>query len=432
MSYIRWTLLFGAIAVVAACTPFLGPRPPDGGGGNSGPAGTGGGRAGGAGAEPTGTAGSAAAPDSGTDGPIDVPTTAPEAGSALNGAACAFDTDCSFSHCVEGVCCESACAGKCSSCRNTNTGQLDGRCAAVKVGVAHGADCTASDPSTCGFDGMCDGAGTCRHFIAGTSCGMESCSDGATTSAYASARTCDGAGSCTAAMTSTCGGTYRCMGTRCKTSCTGPTDCVPGAYCSGTTCVTKKSEGTICSAATECSGGFCGGRCCASGCSCTLPDASNVLKNPGFDNDANGWTIDSGTLSRSLSDAEHCPYSGSLTTTGLGGSAYRLIHQCVGNTPLVGDFNFGGRVNTPSIGSGTVMLFQANFYSGFNCDGDLVAQNETDTTTVLLAGWQGLTGTLSGVFGANSVRFDCYLNPASTTDTFNIDMLYLSKTPSLY
>ena len=31
MSYIRWSLLFAAVAALAACTPFLGPRSPDGG-----------------------------------------------------------------------------------------------------------------------------------------------------------------------------------------------------------------------------------------------------------------------------------------------------------------------------------------------------------------------------------------------------------------
>src|SRR6185436_9259570 len=150
------------------------------------------------------------------DGGVDTMDALTTSGSA-NGAACTFDTDCRFGHCVEGVCCDSACAGKCVSCRGASTGGADGKCAPVTAGLAHGTDCTASEPATCGLDGKCDGAGACRHHAAGTGCGAESCSDGASVSSYASARTCNGQGTCMPATTSSCGSAYRCGGTKCRT-----------------------------------------------------------------------------------------------------------------------------------------------------------------------------------------------------------------------
>jgi hypothetical protein len=353
---------------------------------------------------------------------------------AANGTTCGGDTDCQSGHCVEGVCCDGACTGKCLSCRNTNTGQAEGKCAAVKVGLAHASDCAASDPTTCGFDGKCDGAGACRRFVAGTSCAVESCADGAT-STYTPARTCNGMGTCTAATPSSCG-TYRCGGTKCKTACagTGAADCLTSAYCSGVTCLAKKGDGALCASGTECANGVCGGRCCAAGCSCTQPNAANVLTNPGFDADTTGWTTDSGTLSRSTLDAEQCPYSGSLTTTMPAGAPERIVGNCAAARSLNGNFNFGLQIRVEGAGQA---LCEARFWQGQNCDGNEVIDNQT-LSTMPVSGWQSPppesgAGTTLPVAGANSVRFSCYLFSATTNPTtFYIDMAYVSLDPHTY
>ena len=191
---------------------------------------------------------------------------------------------------------------------------------------------------------------------------------------------------------------------------------------------TVKPDGEPCSSAGECLTGVCGGRCCAAGCTCTLPSPANVLKDPGIDVGVTNWTKNVGTISRSLSDAERCPYSGSLAATGSGA---QTITQCVPNTPLVGDFNFGARFRFESNGAAPdPPICQANFYSGFNCDGDLVVQNEAYTPTPA-GSWQSVSNVVSGVAGANSVALTCYLFP-STGVTYYLDMLYVSKAPGAF
>jgi hypothetical protein len=135
------------------------------------------------------------------------------------------------------------------------------------------------------------------------------------------------------------------------------------------------------------------------------------------------WTTSIGTISRALTDVERCPYSGSLAATA---DSQQVITQCVRNTPLVGDFNFGARHN---FGTGGIVC-QAVFYSGFNCDADEIAANETDTVTPM-PNWSLVSGVILGVKGANSVAFNCYLFQ-SPGDTHNLDMFYLSKVPSAF
>ena len=196
----------------------------------------------------------------------------------------------------------------------------------------------------------------------------------------------------------------------------------------GTGGVAKKPDGEPCSSAGECLTGVCGGRCCAAGCTCTLPSPANVLKDPGIDVGVTNWTKNVGTISRSLSDAERCPYSGSLAATGSGA---QTITQCASNTALVGDFNFGARFRFESNGAAPdPPICQANFYSGFNCDGDLVVQNEAYTPTPA-GSWQSVSNVVVGVAGANSVSMTCYLFP-STGVTYYLDMLYLSKAPGAF
>jgi len=186
----------------------------------------------------------------------------------------------------------------------------------------------------------------------------------------------------------------------------------------------KKPDGEPCSAAGECASGICGGRCCAAGCTCTLPSPTNLLRNAGIDVDLNNWTTDIGTIARTAYDAERCAYSGSLAATV---DAEQEISQCVQNVPLAGDFNFGVRTRGPQ-----GAICQVNFYSGFNCDADIVLSNETDTSTpTSIPDWTLVSGTIRGVIGANSVVFRCYLLPAAGA-TYYLDMFYVSKSPGTF
>ena len=72
-----------------------------------------------------------------------------------NGEACSTNTECASGHCADGVCCNMACTGSCSTCDG-------GTCAPKAAGEPcdDGLFCTATD--TCNGSGTCQGTGaTC-------------------------------------------------------------------------------------------------------------------------------------------------------------------------------------------------------------------------------------------------------------------------------
>ncbi|MDI1428818.1 hypothetical protein [Polyangium sorediatum] len=69
-----------------------------------------------------------------------------------NGSACQEAIDCTSGSCVDGVCCENECSGKCMACSNQKTGQANGMCAPVIDGSNPDMDCGGSD--VC-FGGKC-------------------------------------------------------------------------------------------------------------------------------------------------------------------------------------------------------------------------------------------------------------------------------------
>jgi hypothetical protein len=189
----------------------------------------------------------------------------------------------------------------------------------------------------------------------------------------------------------------------------------------------KKPDGEPCAAASECTTGVCGGRCCAAGCTCTLPGSANLIQDPGIDLGVTNWTTSTGTISRSLHDAEQCPFSGSLAATG---DAAQVIAQCLRSTPLVGDFTFGVRYMFESAGAPPAKpICQVIFYSGFNCDADISFTAETDQTAGGV--WESISGEANGLTGANSAALNCYLHPSGGV-TYYLDMFYLSKTPARF
>jgi len=229
-------------------------------------AGTGGGGTAGGGAAGGGAAGGGATGSAGMDGGADASADAaadagsPDAGN--NGATCTANTDCTSNACVDGVCCEAACAGSCMACSNTKTGQANGLCRPVKAATDPDDECTATAQTGCGLDGVCDGAGACRKWVAGTTCAPESCSGSIDTPT----RTCDGAGTCRTVTNTSCGG-YLCGATSCKTSCSASTECALGNNCIGGHCTPPQQMGSACSVATDCVSGNCvDGLCCDQAC----------------------------------------------------------------------------------------------------------------------------------------------------------------------
>src|SRR5262249_41007936 len=87
-----------------------------------------------------------------------------------NGSTCALGKECINAACVENVCCNTACNGKCVSCLGARTGGSDGTCAYAKAATDPHNDCDMMDASTCAQDGFCDGAGQCEKWNNSTVC----------------------------------------------------------------------------------------------------------------------------------------------------------------------------------------------------------------------------------------------------------------------
>ena len=204
-------------------------------------------------------------------------------GKSANGAVCQPADDCSSGFCVDGVCCNVACSGACVSCSQTG---LLGHCAFVPAGLPDSA-CNASDRTTCGNTGLCDGLGSCTLYPQQSVCGASSCS-GLVESAP---RTCDGQGTCREAQLVDCS-PFLCTNGACVQDCKSDADCEAGHLCvqqtwNGVTSGTcgKRKNGQPCPDPSECDSGACvDGVCCESSCtgpcrSCNLPGSPGQCLN---------------------------------------------------------------------------------------------------------------------------------------------------------
>lgn len=149
------------------------------------------------------------------------------------GDACGTAGPCFSGHCVDGVCCESACSGPCEACSG-----------AAKASGA---------------------SGTCGPRRAGAACGAASVCAGSKSAGNA----CDGAGTCAPKTTDCAPGT--CAGGVCASVCTTAADCAAGAWCSAGVCRVPLANGAACErndscASAACADGVCCDRACAGQC----------------------------------------------------------------------------------------------------------------------------------------------------------------------
>lgn len=237
-----------------------------------------------------------------------------------DGQTCSAASQCASGHCVDGVCCNSACTGGCDVCNVTA-----GVCTVVAQG-ASGANpscgafvCNGSSPSCptscgndadcaagyyCAADGICreqKGQGTMCNANSGADCksaGCRVCESGNCVDGFCcdsacggSCDSCNGAelgwegatnGTCHFAPTGYAGSpacvTYACDGSSalCATSCDSDVECADGFYCSTNgSCLPQKLQGQACNLTTDCKTGDCrqcvtgncvDGVCCNSPC----------------------------------------------------------------------------------------------------------------------------------------------------------------------
>jgi hypothetical protein len=231
------------------------------------------------------------------------PGAQPDLGGSPNGQACSDGTTCASGHCTDGVCCDTACAGVCESCKLTGT---VGACTAIPSGQDPDVECGAKvaanpdggadedggAPSGDGGLNFPDGGVTItEQKCAGTCSGTRSCNfPGQTTScgsAWCNAPdqpakfVCDGTGGCSP-LTSQCTD-YICnpANSQCRTNCAADSDCLPGDYCTATNqCAPQKGNGLLCGRGAECQSGSCptppagSAVCCAT--NCPAPEICNM------------------------------------------------------------------------------------------------------------------------------------------------------------
>ncbi len=207
---------------------------------------------------------------------------------ASNGAVCQSGDACVSAFCVGasadvlGVCCSSACDGPCESCNQT--GSL-GICTYLPAGFTDPA-CNGTDRTTCGYNGLCDGLGSCTLYPKDTVCGSSSCSG----LIENTPRTCDGKGTCQDSQLVDCS-PYVCSSDACVPNCASGNDCASGFQCnlqssSGGSCGLRKN-GQPCSDSSGCESGQCvDGVCCESSCtgpcqSCNLPGSPGTMPERG-------------------------------------------------------------------------------------------------------------------------------------------------------
>jgi hypothetical protein len=227
-------------------------------------------------------------------------------GKKANGATCTLDSDCGSNNCIDKVCCESSCGGKCRTCANAT-----GSCVPVGAGLDPRNDCNNAAP--CG--GKCDGQGACAFAPAGKTCAPAGCQD--STQLITNGNVCDGAGNCNPmAIAKDCNG-FGCYTdangvAQCRTDCATDPQCPIRRYCQvsggdggvdgGTTslCPMQLPLGSACIKDTQCQSGTCAlpngatvGVCCITQCSkCGSCDATGMCHPFAANTDPNGDCMD--------------------------------------------------------------------------------------------------------------------------------------------
>lgn len=178
-----------------------------------------------------------------------------ECGSLIPGDTCVAAADCRSGVCVEGLCCDAACDGVCSSCAGRRTGQPDGACSVVLESAAPHPECGGA---------ACDGEGHCKGSRGSSCANARQCDSGFCYDGLCCNEDCGGlCEACSRALTANADGF--CLSTlpgkERGDECTGAVACNGAGACFG------GALGSGCDDAFECNSGFCvDGVCCDGAC----------------------------------------------------------------------------------------------------------------------------------------------------------------------
>jgi MYXO-CTERM domain-containing protein len=148
------------------------------------------------------------------------------------GGTCSSDHECSSGHCVDKVCCDSACANQCEACDIAGS---VGKCTPVAHDQPHPprAACLGAQPGAPCSAPSCDGVDRTR--CAGVASDKTVCAPGTCNSNTSNAGLCDGKGTCVVANRRC--DPYACADGLCKSACSANSDCAPGNRCTDGKCV---------------------------------------------------------------------------------------------------------------------------------------------------------------------------------------------------
>jgi hypothetical protein len=203
------------------------------------------------------------------------------------GQTCTANDQCQSNFCVDGVCCQSACTGRCEFCASP---AARGQCLPVREGApdpraASGVTdparvCLDEGPQSCGRNGRCDGEGGCEHYEDGTVCRAPRC-DEEDNEEFGQSICQDG--ECESPDGVSCAPYQGCGGARCLRNCDGDDDnCAEHFFCSANDVCGRQAQGGECEENIDCASGICAqGRCCNQVCdgrcrSCNLQGARGV------------------------------------------------------------------------------------------------------------------------------------------------------------
>jgi hypothetical protein len=228
-----------------------------------------------------------------------------------DGKSCSSGSDCASSFCVDGVCCNTACADPCYACDDATA---VGKCSAIAAGTDPDNECPTTD--------SCDGAGKCQCYN-GTQDGSETGVD-----CGGSCPPCGG----------TCGdGTVNngesdvdCGGPNCA-KCAADKNCASPNDCATAVCATGKCCGPD-PVPTTCAGKDCGnivnncGQSVSCGPACTAPDTCISNKCQCQDDGQACGGKACGSATNNCGQSVSCGTCGGATTVCLG-------NQCVACSP---------------------------------------------------------------------------------------------------
>ena len=158
-----------------------------------------------------------------------------------------------------------------------------------------------------------------------------------------------------------------------------------------------------------------------------VAQAQNLVTNPNFDTNLNGWNSSLGTIFDGTMDANGSPGSGSAKLTiGLSPSNFAIaISQCISGINGGTAYQFGGKLRFAVAPTGGYARVRVLFHSNSSCGANTGLVEGPDVTTT--GSWLDSNGQFVAPGGTQSVFFAVLINggPQGGGVVINMDDMFL-------